>query len=542
VFRVFRGFPSGGFPSDFRAFALPNGSLSAPISLTMANSFAVSRAQLIYALCLPLAVLMGYLLADPQDFTSIVMVSLVLGAMTIPAFMKWYHPWMVFSVNAVMFFMFLPGAPPLWMMMGVIGIIVAILNRFTSQEAKFVNVPSLTLPLLFLLAVIFVTAVCRGGLGLRVLGSSQYGGRYYIFASIGILGYFVLTSRRIPANRAGLYAGIFFLSGLTGIVPTLAGKLGANFLSYFFPQDSPGFDSPMFIDTGINRPGGLTYVFTALLCWVLARYGIRGLLDMTKPWRLGLFLLSIVAGLYGGFRSAVLLFLFTLAFQFFFEGLCRLRNLAIVVGILLVVGLALVPNVQKLPFAVQRSLSFLPLQVDPIVRMDADGSSDWRWRMWQDVLPTLPKYLLLGKGYGFDPDEQFQNLAHLNSFEENYSGSMLAGDYHNGPLSILVSFGLAGLAGFIWFVLASLKYLYRAMRNGDPQLRSINILLLAFFAARVAQFCLVFGMFPIDIATMAGLVGLSVSLNGHELVEPVKEEAEAETTGFEQELASTEIA
>jgi hypothetical protein len=482
----------------------------------MANSFAVSRAQLIYALCLPLAVLMGYLLADPQDFTSIVMVSLVLGAMTLPAFIKWYHPWLVFAVNAVMYFTFLPGAPPLWMMMGVIGFVIATLNRFTNQEAKFVNVPSLTLPLIFLLAVIFVTAVFRGGFGLRIFGSSQYGGRYYIFAAVGILSYFVLTSRRIPANRAGLYAGIFFLSGLTGIVPTLASYVGANFLWYFFPQTAPGFENPMFIDSGILRPDGMNFVFYALFCWVLARGGIRGLLDMTKPWRLGLFLLGILAGLYGGFRSAMLLFLFALAFQFYFEGLCRPRNLAIVVGILLVTGLALVPNVQRLPFSVQRSLSFLPLPVNPVVRMDADASSDWRWRMWQDLMPNLPKYLLLGKGYGFDPDEQFQNMSHINSFEQDFSGSMLAGDYHNGPLSTLVAFGLAGLAGLMWFVIASLRYLYRAMRNGDPELRPVNTLLLAFFAARVTLFCLVFGMFPIDIAILAGIVGFSVSLNGQQ--------------------------
>jgi hypothetical protein len=507
----------------------------------MANSFAVSRAQLIYALCLPLAVLMGYLLADPQDITSIVMVGLVLGAMSIPAFMKWYHPWMVFAVNAAMYFMFLPGGPPLWMLLAGIGFLIAILNRFTNQEAKFATVPSLVMPLLFLLAVILVTALFRGGFGLRMLGSSQYGGKYYIFAVVGILGYFVLTSRRIPANRAGLYAGIFFLSGLTGLVPALASNTGANFLWYVFPQGAPTFDNPMFTDNAIKRPSGLTYVSTALLCFVLARCGIRGVLDMTKPWRLALFLASILAGIFCGFRSAVLLLIFTLAFQFYFEGLCRLRNLAIVAGILLVVGAALIPNVQKLPFSVQRSLSFLPLPVNPVVRMDVDYSSDWRWRMWQDILPNLPKYLLLGKGYGFDPDEQYRDFAHMNSFEEDFSGAILAGEYHNGPLSILVSFGVAGVVGFLWFVVASVKYLYRAMRYGDPALRTVNTLLLAFFAARVMQFFLVYGSFPYDIAALGGLVGFAVSLNGHEIAEPVKEEPEAETTDFEQELARTEL-
>jgi hypothetical protein len=297
----------------------------------------------------------------------------------------------------------------------------------------------------------------------------------------------------------------------------------------------------MFVDSAINRPGGFTFVFTALFGWVLTRDGISGLLDVTKPWRLGVFLLSIVTGLYCGYRAAMLLFLFTMAFQFYFEGLCRLRNLAIVAGVVIVVGAALVPNVQKLPFVIQRTLSFLPLPVNPVVKMDAEISSDWRWRMWQDLLPSVPKYALLGKGYGFDPDEQFQTMAGINSFDEGFSSSTLAGDYHSGPLSLMISFGLAGFCGFVWFVLASLKYMYRAMRNGDPELRPLNTLLLAFFAARVAQYCLVYGMFPIDIAALAGLVGFSVSLNGREIEESVEEEAEAETTGFEQELAPTEL-
>jgi hypothetical protein len=104
-----------------------------------------------------------------------------------------------------------------------------------------------------------------------------------------------------------------------------------------------------------------------------------------------------------------------------------------------------------------------------------------------------------------------------------------------------MSFGLAGLGGFVWFIVASLRYMYRAMRNGDPGLRPLNTLLLAFFVARVTQYCIVYGAFPYDIAAFAGIVGLSVSLNGYEIAEPVKEEAEEETTDFEQELARTEL-
>jgi hypothetical protein len=337
----------------------------------------------------------------------------------------------------------------------------------------------------------------------------------------------------------GLYGGLFFLSGLTGMVPVLAGNIGANFLSYFFSFGSASYENPVFTDSAIYRTSGLTWVFAGLFCWVLSRHGIRGLLDMTKPWRLATFLFALITGLYCGYRSAIILFILTMAFQFYFEGLCRPRNLAIVAGILIVLGIAVIPNVQKLPFVVQRSISFLPLSINPIVKMDVESSSDWRLRMWQDVLPRVPKYLLLGKGYGYDPEEQYQNNIGIGFGDEN--DSTLAGDYHNGPLTVLMPFGLAGLVGFIWFLAASMRYLYRNATQGPPELRSINTLLLAFLAARIIVYLLVFGMFPLELPYLAGLMGLSVSLNGSELPEPAKKSSETEANPFEQELAPTEF-
>ena len=64
------------------------------------NTFSVSRAQLIYALCLPLAVVVGYFLADPLESSSMAVIVLVTGVLAVPVLMKWYHPLLVFSCNA----------------------------------------------------------------------------------------------------------------------------------------------------------------------------------------------------------------------------------------------------------------------------------------------------------------------------------------------------------------------------------------------------------------------------------------------------------
>jgi hypothetical protein len=91
---------------------------------------------------------------------------------------------------------------------------------------------------------------------------------------------------------------------------------------------------------------------------------------------------------------------------------------------------------------------------------------------------------------------------------------ILSGDYHSGPLSILIPFGIWGVLAFLAFVVASLRLLYLNYRNGSDSIRNINTFLLSYFVAKLIFFIGVFGAIHLDLATFAGLVGLSVSING----------------------------
>ena len=91
---------------------------------------------------------------------------------------------------------------------------------------------------------------------------------------------------------------------------------------------------------------------------------------------------------------------------------------------------------------------------------------------------------------------------------------MVAGDYHNGPLSIVIPFGIWGLIGFGWFLVAASRFLYHNYRFGDPALQRINTLLLAVFLAKIVFFFLIFGALYSDLYAFTGLAGLSASLNG----------------------------
>jgi len=518
---------------------LLSSTISCVIDVRMANSFAASRAQLVFALCLPIAVLLGYLLAEPGDFSNILLIGIMVFVLSIPVLMYWYHPLLIFTWNAAITPIFLPGQPFLWMLFAFLGFVFAIVNRFTSAEARLVQVPNIARSLLFMTVAVLGTAVARGGLGMRIFGSGQYGGKGYYYIMAAILGFFALISKRIPKHRANLFVGIFFIVGLTSLVPNIAYLAGPKFefLFYIFPalyayeQASGDFN----IGADFARVYGLTFGSNALYCWILVRYGLKGVFDFSKPFRFLLFLLAALGSFFCGFRSFLILFLLTLGAQFFSERLHRTRAMGISVACALACLAVLLPVSDRLPLVVQRSIAFLPIKLNPAIKANAQASSDWRVDMWKEVMPEIPQYLLLGKGYKVNPvDLDFAR----RGYGPSYNWASLTGAYHNGPLTLLIPFGLWGFAAFTWFLVASFRYLYRAYKSGDSDLKSVNTFLLAYFAARTVYFLFVFGNFYTDLFFFTGIIGISVSLNGALEEPPQEEESQKPEDAHAEEFAA----
>jgi hypothetical protein len=500
----------------------------------MPNAINIPKTHLIMGLSLPLAVLLGYFVAEPMELGSMAVVVFVLVALSIPLMMKWYYPFLLLSWNAAIAPVFLPGRPPLWVLVAFVGLLFAVINRAVSANERFVSEPSITKPLLVLTGVVVATGLLTGGFGVQMLGSGQYGGKRYFFFLAAVAGYFVLTSRRIPPHRVGLYLALFFLPGLTYALTDMAilGGPKYDFMFYFFAPDSAllgtALEGPTSPFAHAMRFSELSMVGTALYGYLLARYGIRGLLDLTRPWRLLFLLVALAAGLLSGFRSFVLLGALTFVILCYLEGLHRTRFLPAFLGLTLLGGAVMLPQAEKLPMMVQRSLSFLPGKFDLATREGAQGSVDWRLEMWRQVLPDVPKHLFRGKGWGIDAREFFTTIELGEA--GNLAGMILAGDYHNGPLSVLMPFGIYGAIAFIWFLIAGLRVLHRNWKFGSPELRTVNTLLLAAFAARTLFFFFFFGALHSDIPVLLGLLGLSVALNG---ADPSLAQAEQPDTSVE---------
>jgi len=305
-----------------------------------------------------------------------------------------------------------------------------------------------------------------------------------------------------------------------------------HFIFALFPAES--LETLTWEDTQgeFVRLFGITMAALGALCFMLAHYGLRGVVEfrerwrylpmrfrgglaINQPWRLLMFLAVVFISFMGGYRSVAIILGLTLLFLFHLEGLLRSKLMPAIAMLAVVVVIVGLPLVDKLPLMVQRSLSFLPIEVSPAARLDAETSSEWRLRIWREVVPTVPQYLLLGKGYSINAIElQRASDFSLHNGADTSEAATLASDFHNGPLSLIIPLGIFGVIGFVWFLAAAFRVLYSNYRHGDSDYHRLNTFLLAYFTVRVIYFFAVFGSFHTELAIFTGLIGLSIAVNG----------------------------
>ncbi len=474
----------------------------------------IIRTLLVYGIVLPLAVMVGWMLSSPTESQSMTVVGVVLFVLMLPLILTHHFPLLIFSWNASLVAFFLPGRPLFWTVMVAANLGMALAYRILQRRPMFIPVPSVSITLLAFAAVVLVTAQFRGGFGLRLMGSESYGSKAYFYVMMGIAGYFAITSQAIPADRIRRYVGYFMLSGATGVVSNLLFYVKPLwFLYLIFPSGIALAQAQNEFTGGVmSRLGGFSVAGMAITQYLLARFGMRGLLG---DWRKLAFFGGVVAmSLLGGYRSALVSILCLAAVLFLVEGLfwSRWTFLLLLVGGL---GFAvLIPTVTRLPLNVQRTLSMLPLKVDPVAAADARGSQEWRYRIWMAVVPDLPKYLWMGKGYSMNPTEMaLTEYSVRRGLAPDYESSLVVGDFHSGPLSLYVPFGLPGVVTFVAFLIAALRGLHKNYKYGPEELRTINGFLLAAMITRIFMFVFIFGSIRSDVYYFTSLIGLSVALN-----------------------------
>ena len=484
----------------------------------MTNPQATMRMLITYVISIAAAIFVGYLLTNPLDYGTLGFLGLILLVIISPVFIKWHYPIMIFGLGCPMVCFFLVGSPPLAQVVVLMSLGIAIVERAINSDQRFISAPVMVWPLLFIAGMALVTAKLTGGVGLHALGGGTGGGKKYIALFVGVATFFALTSHRIPRSKWKWYLALYLLSSLLGVVsdffPFLPSPL--NVINLLFPPNQ-NFDEGVVV--GTTRLRAFAFAFGVIPIYLLARYGLQGIFGTGKLWRPVVFVTFAALSLLGGFRITVIGLGMICFLMFFLEGLHRTRLMPLLVMAGVLGGLMLAVFSNKLPYTFQRSLSFLPFKWKSEVVLDAQGSSEWRYNIWRATWPKVPEYLLLGKGYALS-EEDYQNIgagtfvnfsaSHIDASEEALA---ISGDYHSGPLSTLMPFGIWGAIGILWLMAATVFVLYRNYRYGDPELHIFNTFLLASGTSSIIFFFFIFGAFQNDVGNFAKLAGFSLAMN-----------------------------
>lgn len=497
----------------------------------MTGSPALPQKLLILAIILPIAALLGYVLADPTEIESVVVVGITISVLLLPILLKSHHAILVGSWHASVIIVFLPGQPYLWMLMTAVSLGLTAVYRFLDPGFRPQNVPMMTWTLLALGLIVLITAQTTGGFGLRSMGASVIGGKKYFLIWFAIAGYFAVSIRPVAPEKAAALAISHFGSGITAAVSTLAYVAGpaAWILYAVFPTDyamhlvSKDYSTD-FAAVGISRFSGFGVAGLALAPMFFVLWGARGLLDWSRPWRMALFLLVVGFAMLGGFRSTLGMFGLLFIVQFFNEGLFRTRFFPALLAFAFIGMTIIYLFAGSMPMAIQRSLTVFPLApVSNVAKSDAENSTKWRKEMWRQLEPEIAAHFWFGKGYTASQSTyRLEQEAYRMGLAQDYEMMILAGDYHSGWRSIIIPFGIWGLLAFIAFIIAGLRVLWINRLKGAGSVRRVNLFLFTYFVAKTIFFIAVFGAIASDLYVLTGIVGLSVALNrGAERTSPL---------------------
>src|ERR1700756_5184960 len=104
----------------------------------MKNSFELIRSLVIYAICLPLAVFLGYCLSDPLTYSTFGAIGLLMFILLSPFFLRWHHPMLLLSWNTFMVVFFMKGQPDFWLLAMALSLCISVLQMALKRQLRFI--------------------------------------------------------------------------------------------------------------------------------------------------------------------------------------------------------------------------------------------------------------------------------------------------------------------------------------------------------------------------------------------------------------------
>src|SRR5208283_3357662 len=98
----------------------------------MNNSAAILRTLIVYAICVPLAIVVGFTVvsaANSPSYSNFTMFGVLALILSIPILLRWHHPLLVLSWNLPLTVFFLQGKPTAWLPILALSLGISVLQR-----------------------------------------------------------------------------------------------------------------------------------------------------------------------------------------------------------------------------------------------------------------------------------------------------------------------------------------------------------------------------------------------------------------------------
>ncbi|MGC4073688.1 MAG: hypothetical protein QM760_14500 [Nibricoccus sp.] len=413
------------------------------------------RRALIVAVACVGAVVAGAMLADQPYLIFAGLAGLVyVGTLTVNCRVL---AWLVIALQpAALIVPFFPGRPFWWELCALLAwpslLAYGLVNRRKIEVVAFDRAERWALAALGGYVAVILGTMAYRGVGLRVLGGEQMGGRVYVqqlvLAILPVLMILAGFTRRqlCLAMIAGWVLSLTYL--VSEFTFARSGEMETVLYFFELPTDGLNFSFGYNV-SGVRRFGSLAAVASAgLAClWVMA--SMRELLGrwllITCPLMIGLLGLGLGSGYRNVLATAVVTFFCLTLFQRFWD-FRRVLAAVVVVGGMIA---TLYAFADQLPLSVQRSVSFFPgLDISPVAKADAATTNSDRVEVIKRAAADVPRYWLTGRGFGMD---RFDRVP----VDSNDSVSLLysQGMFYNGFIGTLLKLGIPGLLfslAFIW--------------------------------------------------------------------------------------------
>lgn len=355
---------------------------------------------------------------------------------------------------------------------------------------------------LICLAILSMLIPAIRGLGIRALGSDMWGGIQY-FTLWGGLGICLFSNKMRVSEKALIRAIIVML--IVGAVPGFlryfnelaGGRLDG--LGSFFKGVSVGMiDQPLGLDAsgaddtkrleGIQQSGlSLILLSMALMTW-----------KKRTPFKILAisFLGMLILGL-AGYRSTMMHGLATAGLYYLLMKKhipANIKKASVLIGLIALISLPFL--LPYLPFGFQRMFAWVPgVNISIEAYESAHGTSEWRVEMWRKVLPMLKDYWLIGRGLAFDLTDAYGSWTLASDRTTMHEFFIATHQYHNGPLYLLVDYGIPGFIFATGFMFSSVRIHWRYAKRewSDVRLKNLHAVLLARHTANVIMFFIIFG-------------------------------------------------